>query len=80
MKSFEGDAAHPDGGARSRRGSQGPGSRLSDALERRQFAKPLIAFPRISDKLALIGGGDDHPRASSVTSRPVAKYRAPVVI
>jgi (2S)-methylsuccinyl-CoA dehydrogenase len=27
---------------------------LSYALERRQFAKPLIAFPRISDKLALM--------------------------
>ena len=27
---------------------------LAYALERRQFAKPLIAFPRISDKLALM--------------------------
>ena len=27
---------------------------LSYALERRQFAKPLLAFPRISDKLALM--------------------------
>jgi (2S)-methylsuccinyl-CoA dehydrogenase len=53
MKSFEGariqTAARAVGVAR-----KALDLGLSYALERRQFAKPLIAFPRISDKLALM--------------------------
>jgi len=53
MKSFEGariqTAARAVGVAR-----KALDLGLSYALERRQFDKPLIAFPRISDKLALM--------------------------
>ena len=49
------ERAHPDRGAgRSASRSTRSSSALRYAQERKQFGKPLVAFPRVADKLAMM--------------------------